>query len=83
MLYAYSLPCLGSSQFRFAHTDVNFPDFSPYRRNAVKDPEADSESSSADRKAFTYLMLAGKCQCRLLTNYSQPSCWQVSVIAGC
>lgn len=47
-----------SSQFRFAHTDVQFPDFTPYRRKAVQSPHADSESSSADRKAFTYLMLA-------------------------
>lgn len=47
-----------SSQFRFAHTDVNFPDFSPYRRKAVQNAEVDSQSSSADRKAFTYLMMA-------------------------
>jgi ubiquinol-cytochrome c reductase iron-sulfur subunit len=47
-----------SSQVRYAHTDVQFPDFSPYRRNAVKEPVADSDSSSASRKAFTYLMVA-------------------------
>lgn len=47
-----------STQFRFAHTDVSFPDFSPYRRDSVKNPDADSESSSAERKSFTYLMVA-------------------------
>lgn len=46
------------SQFRFAHTDVHFPDFSPYRRDAVKPADADSNESAAGRKAFTYLMLA-------------------------
>lgn len=47
-----------SSQFRFAHTDVQFPDFSPYRRKSVQNPAADSGSSAEERKAFTYLLLA-------------------------
>jgi len=50
---------LGSSQVRFAHTDVSFPDFSAYRRDSVKDPTADSQASAPARKAFTYVALAG------------------------
>ena len=49
----------GSSQMRFAHTDVSFPDFSTYRRDSVKDPSVNSEDSAPTRKAFTYLTLAG------------------------
>lgn len=47
-----------SSQVRFAHTDVSFPDFSTYRRDSVKDPTADSQASAPGRKAFTYVALA-------------------------
>lgn len=47
-----------SSQVRFAHTDVSFPDFSAYRRDSVKDPTADSQASAPARKAFTYVALA-------------------------
>lgn len=48
-----------SSQVRFAHTDVQFPDFSSYRRDSVKQVTADSDSTAPSRKAFTYLLLAG------------------------
>ena len=50
---------LGSSQVRFAHTDVSFPDFSFHRRDSVKDPTVDSQASAPGRKAFTYVALAG------------------------
>jgi len=49
----------GSSQLRFAHTDVSFPDFSYYRRDSTKDPTVDSQVSAPARKAFTYVALAG------------------------
>jgi len=55
------LCCAGSSQIRLAHTDVSFPDFSTYRRDSVKDPSVDSETSAATRKAFTYIAVAGTC----------------------
>lgn len=48
----------GKTQMRFAHTDVQIPDFSLYRRDAVKDPTKSSEPSSASRKAYSYLMVA-------------------------
>ena len=44
---------------RFAHTDVKIPDMSYYRRDPVKDPAKNSQSSAASRKAFTYMMVAG------------------------
>jgi len=44
---------------RYAHTDVSFPDFAPYRHDSVKDASVDSEASAPSRKAFAYLTLAG------------------------
>jgi len=44
-----------SSQMRFAHTDIQFPDFSSYRHTAEK---GDPDTVSANRKAFTYLVVA-------------------------
>lgn len=48
-----------SSQVRYAHTDIHFPDFSPYRRDSVQSSAIDSNDSAPARKAFTYLLLAG------------------------
>lgn len=48
----------GSCQMRFAHTDVQIPDMSYYRRDTVKDPQSSSQSSAASRKAFTYALIA-------------------------
>jgi len=47
------------SQVRLAHTDVQVPDFSDYRRDAVKDASTNAQTSGATRKGFTYLMVAG------------------------
>lgn len=48
----------GPSQIRLAHTDIQTPDFSDYRRDQVK--RANAKNSSADeRAAFTYLMVGG------------------------
>ncbi|XP_001867379.2 cytochrome b-c1 complex subunit Rieske, mitochondrial isoform X2 [Culex quinquefasciatus] len=50
----------GPSQIRLAHTDIQTPDFSDYRRDQVK--RANAKNSSADeRAAFTYLMVGGAC----------------------
>lgn len=43
------------TQIRLAHTDIQVPDFGPYRHHAEK---GDPEEVSANRKAFTYLMVA-------------------------
>lgn len=42
-----------------AHTDVNIPDFSSYRRPSNKDLSPRSAESSDDRRAFTYIVTAG------------------------
>jgi len=47
------------SQVRYAHTDIQVPDFTKYRRDAVKDPSAVSSSSDVSRKTFSYLIVAG------------------------
>lgn len=47
-----------SAQTRWAHTDINFPDWGDYRRNSVKDPKSSSAESADSRKNFTYLMTA-------------------------
>lgn len=50
---------LGAAQIRTAHTDIQFPDFSAYRRAPVKGAEKDQEATAASRKTFSYLLLAG------------------------
>lgn len=47
------------SQIRMAHTDVQIPDFSEYRRESVKDASSRPQTSHAGRSSFTYLMVAG------------------------
>jgi len=48
-----------SSQVRWAHTDITVPDFSSYRRDSTKNPEAKSDQNEDTRKNFTYLMAGG------------------------
>jgi ubiquinol-cytochrome c reductase iron-sulfur subunit len=43
------------SQMRFAHTDIEFPDFSTYRHSPEK---GDPDTVAANRKAFSYLIVA-------------------------
>lgn len=45
-----------STQVRCAHTDIHVPDWSNYRRDAVKSPTAKSAESDESRKNFTYLL---------------------------
>jgi len=47
-----------ATQVRLAHTDIHVPDFSDYRRDQVKRPNAKNDSAD-DRAAFTYLMVGG------------------------
>jgi len=49
-----------SSQVRFIHAgNMDVPDFSYYRRNAVNDSSAKSNESAEDRKGFSYLIAGG------------------------
>jgi len=48
-----------SSQIRFAHTDIQVPDFSAYRRDDVKDVRAKAGASSSNRVSFTYMLVGG------------------------
>lgn len=49
---------VASTQVRFAHTDIQVPDFSPYRRDSTK--RANSKAQSAEeRKAFSYALVGG------------------------
>ncbi|GAB0089216.1 Cytochrome b-c1 complex subunit Rieske, mitochondrial [Sergentomyia squamirostris] len=45
-----------TTQVRFAHTDLQVPDFSAYRRDSVKNPKR-KDTKADDRKSFTYLMV--------------------------
>lgn len=47
------------SQVRFAHTDIQVPDFSYYRREGTKDSNSSSDQSAAGRRTFTYLIVGG------------------------
>jgi len=48
-----------TTQVRYAHTDIQVPDFTPYRRNSLKDPSAKNADTAEERKAFTYFIVAG------------------------
>jgi len=48
-----------STQIRWAHTDINVPDWGSYRKDSVKNPEAKSSESEDNRKNFTYLIAGG------------------------
>lgn len=50
---------LVTSQVRFVHTDLQVPDFSDYRRDAVKRANRKSNESEEQRKSFTYLVVGG------------------------
>lgn len=45
-----------SFQVRWAHTDINVPDWTSYRRPSTKSPNAPARDSEDSRKAFTYLL---------------------------
>lgn len=42
---------------RQGHTDLQVPDFSPYRREKVQDGRRSSKETAEERKAFSYLMV--------------------------
>ncbi|XP_050704065.1 cytochrome b-c1 complex subunit Rieske, mitochondrial-like [Eriocheir sinensis] len=48
-----------TSQVRYAHTDIQVPDFSDYRREDVKDARAKSTESASSRRSFTYMLVGG------------------------
>lgn len=45
-----------NTQVRFAHTDMQVPDFSAYRRDTTKNPNR-KDTSEASRKTFSYLLV--------------------------
>ncbi|XP_017076043.1 cytochrome b-c1 complex subunit Rieske, mitochondrial [Drosophila eugracilis] len=49
-------PAVNAMANRQAHTDLQVPDFSPYRRESVKDGRRRNETAE-ERKAFSYLMV--------------------------
>jgi len=46
-------------QRRLAHTDIQWPDFSHYRKDEVQSPDAKSRDSAPSRKGISYLVAAG------------------------
>lgn len=47
------------TQVRLAHTDIQVPDFSYYRREGNKDGTQKASATDSSRKAFTYLVVGG------------------------
>jgi len=47
----------GTSQVRFAHTDLKIPDFSDYRRDEVKNSNASHRGTDVQRKMTTYMVV--------------------------
>ncbi|XP_071512422.1 cytochrome b-c1 complex subunit Rieske, mitochondrial [Panulirus ornatus] len=48
-----------SSQVRYAHSDIQVPDFSAYRREDVLDSRSKSAESASSRRSFTYMLVGG------------------------
>jgi len=44
---------------RYSHTDVKVPSFDDYRRDSTLDPNKPSDETEAERKVFTYVVVAG------------------------
>lgn len=57
-------------QVRYAHTDIQVPDFSAYRRSPTLDPTHKNDDSAPSRKSFTYLVVGGDCFQSLASCYS-------------
>lgn len=57
------------TQKRMAHTDIRYPDFTEYRRDSVKSPNARSRDSAASRQAVSYLVAAGNKTLNQLIDY--------------
>ncbi|XP_005093297.1 cytochrome b-c1 complex subunit Rieske, mitochondrial [Aplysia californica] len=54
----------GTSQVRFAHTDLKVPDFSDYRRDQVKNSSSSHKATDSQRKLTSYLVVgAGAVAC--------------------
>jgi ubiquinol-cytochrome c reductase iron-sulfur subunit len=72
----------GHTQYRLYHTDVKFPDFTDYRKDATKDPTARQIDTEDDRKLATYLtygvggiigMYVGKATVRKIVAFKGPA----------
>jgi len=46
-------------QARFAHTDIQMPDMSAYRRDSTADPNKSSRDTEGQRKIFSYMFTMG------------------------
>jgi len=55
---AKSVVIPGHQQIRLAHTDIKIPDFTPYRKDATKDPKKKNEKTMDERRGFAYLTTA-------------------------
>ncbi|XP_050311583.1 cytochrome b-c1 complex subunit Rieske, mitochondrial-like [Anthonomus grandis grandis] len=57
----FSVSCgpAASTQIRWAHTDINVPNWDNYRRSSTKDPNARNADTEDTRKNFTYLIAGG------------------------
>lgn len=69
-----------TTQVRFAHTDLQTPDFTAYRRDSTKNPNRQNKTT-ADRNSFTYLLVGGKHYQETLdfaANYNWfCDCWRI------
>lgn len=50
----------GPQQVRYSHTDINFPDYSSYKRSGSKDVNVSQVQSEPQRKLFSYLMVGSE-----------------------
>lgn len=50
-----------TTQVRYAHTDINVPDWTNYRRDSTKSPHSQNSKTESTRKSFTYLVAGAGC----------------------
>jgi len=79
-----------SQQYRFAHTDVEFPDLEKYRRDVTKDTTKPARETEDQRRAFTNAMygigavagiLFGKGAVRKIVDYKSMPADQLALAA--
>jgi ubiquinol-cytochrome c reductase iron-sulfur subunit len=49
-----------TTQVRFAHTDIQVPDFTPYRRDSTKRPTSKAQTAE-ERMSFSYALVGASC----------------------
>ncbi len=50
---------LGSTSFRYSHTDIKIPDFTEYRTSLTENPNQSNKETADERQTYSYLSTFG------------------------